>query len=993
MLRTTLLASVATAACLTIPSFAIAQTKPATTAAAAKDVDVSEIVVTGSRIRRDTFSAPVPLAVVGGEQIRQSGGVSIADALTELPTLDASTNNQNSSGTLFQAGQARADIRGLGSSRTLVLVDGRRHVPTDASSPSVDLNMIPSMMVDRVEVVPGGGSAIYGSEAIAGVVNIIMKKQYEGFEVDAQGGISQEGDGATMRLSGLYGKKLLDDRLNVLVGGEIAKDDLVMQKDRSNLFPGIRRDNRLNPQPIRNPTSRSNTSPYATFQLVNSNNTATARAATIDVRNPTQIVALDPECATATVQPDCQNPALFYSAIYNALQGKSTRGTVRTYIDYKVTDRIKAFVDASYARAEAYGIFQPAFSSAAGGGTMPVSIKGDNAYLNGTDATATQLRTLWTTPTALGGGGLTLTSASSANVGKFWQEFGTRDVKTDRKVQRYVIGMNGDFDALDREVRWDWYAEYGKLDGTIINYNEPFIARVQQAVDAVNIGGQIVCRDPVARAAGCTPWDLIHGPSSAAVQWANANPSAAQTATQKVAAGNVNFDLFQLPAGPIGVAMGVEYRKEESTFAQDAVSATGATFINSVGTRAGSYHVTEEYGEIRVPLLKDLPLAYELSVEAAGRISQYSTIGDTNQRRYAVTWAPVKDIRIRASDSTAIRAPNIVELFSPQSVNFTTAASDPCDSQVFGQATAAQKAARLVTCAAAIPGYNPATFVSNFGTGRSSLRLINGGNPQLGPEASHSYQLGAVIQPRWAPGLSLSVDYFRYTITNQIGTVPINTVLGPLCYDSTLPYASNPFCALITRDRTGTNGGAVVGGVTQVQLTSVNVAKVKVEGIDVSAEYRADLEDVIHRDWGRVLLRLDGTDMYNWALQGSAGQAYTQLANNIANATPRWKANGSVVWGYDKLQLTWTTHFIGSMGSTTAFTSSQLTPFFTGDYFTHDLRAAYRLNDQIDLRGGVLNVTNEYPPFLPETFAGTGTGSSSYDNRGRYIFVGATLRY
>jgi len=341
-----------------------------------------------------------------------------------------------------------------------------------------------------------------------------------------------------------------------------------------------------------------------------------------------------------------------------------------------------------------------------------------------------------------------------------------------------------------------------------------------------------------------------------------------------------------------------------------------------------------------------------------------------------------------------VRAPNIVELFAPQSRNFTTAANDPCDKDVFRTATAAQQAARRVTCAAAIPGYNPLTFVSNFGAGRSSLALLQGGNPNLGPETAHTYQYGVVINPRWVPGLQLSVDYFKYNLTDAVGTVPINTLFANLCHDDTTQaYATNPFCAQIQRDPTGTNGGAVVGGVVQVVLVNQNVASTKVEGYDYSASYGFHTEDLFGKDYGDVALRLDATWMYQFASQGLPFQAYTQFANTITNGTPEWKANGSARWSYDKFSFTWQTLYYGSMIASQSQQKGVLDPYKTGDYFRHDIRATYKFNDQIIFRAGVINLFDKYPPALPETFTGTGTGSSQYDNRGRYYFIGANMNF
>jgi outer membrane receptor protein involved in Fe transport len=962
-------------------------TRAQTAPAAAQTANIEEVVVTGSRIRRDSFTSTQPISVVTAESIRESGSTSIGEVLLDQPNINPATNSQNSSGTLFLAGQTRADIRGLGPTRTLVLMDGRRLPFTDASSPAVDLNIVPSLMIDRIETIAGGASAVYGSEAISGVVNMIMKKEQDGLEVDILTGITQRGDGEEVRAGFSWGKKFADDRLSVLFGGEYASQNEILQKDRKDLFPGIRRDTRVTPQPII-PASRTNTSPFATFQLIGGA-LGTARSVTRDVRDGgASIVRLSAACSTPTVQPDCQDPALFYGAVYNALQGRYNRTVLRGYADYKIDDDWSLFFDGMYGEGEGGGFFQPAFSNAAGGGTMPVVLRGDNAYLAGNTTTATQLRAEWLAA------GKTFTQGSTAQVGKFWQEFGTRDVDGTRDLFKLTPGFKGRFDLGERVVSVDGYAQYSEVSGGTTSFNLPNVLRVQQATDAVLLNGQIVCRDATARAAGCAPWDLLGTPSREAIAWTNAQSTTDQKVKQTVAGLNFAADLVDLPAGPVGMAFGAEYRKEESFFMQDALGASGALFFNSVGTRQGEYNVKEAYGEVAIPILKDVTLAKDLSVELAGRVSDYSSIGDTDQRRYNLQWAPVEDVRFRMTDSTAVRAPNIVELFAPQSRNFTTTGIDPCDRDVFRGATAAQQSARLVTCAAAIPNYNPLTFVSNFGAGRPSLPLLQGGNPGLGPETAHTYQYGLVLQPRWVPNLSMSVDFFRYTITNSVGTVPINTLLGALCHDdASKTYASNPFCAQIRRDATGTQGGAVPGGVIEVVLLNQNIASTKVEGWDYSISYGFRTEDVFGQDYGDIAMRLDATWMYQFAQQGLPGQAYVQFANTITNATPEWKANASLRWTYQDLALTWSTIYYGSMIASQAQQQGVLDPFKTGDYFRHDLRAVYELREDVLLRAGIVNLFDRNPPALPETFAGTGTGSSQYDNRGRYFFLGANVLF
>jgi len=946
------------------------------------DSAVEEIVVTGSRIRRDTFTAPQSLTVVSAEAIRESGNTSIGDLLLDQPNINPSTNSQNSSGTLFLAGQTRADIRGLGASRTLVLMDGRRLPFSDASSPAVDLNTIPSLMVERIETIAGGASAVYGSEAISGVVNFIMKKKQDGLEVDLQTGISQEGDGEELRFGFNYGTKFLGDKLNVLIGGEYATQDKVMQRDRDWAYPGLRRDTTQTPQTII-PNSRTNQSPFGVFLL------GPGRAVALDIRNPTNVVRLSPGCSSATVAPNCQDEALGYNTVYTAFQGKSNRAVLRSYVDYAFNDDWNAFVDASYVKAGGYGYFSPAFANALGSGFISLVMRGDNAYLNGAGATAAALRSEWTAA------GKTFTQNSTAQVAKQFEEFNGRDVKTEREQYRLATGFNGKFQTFGRDVNIDGYVQYSELTGSTISYNTPNNGRVLQATDAVMLNGQVVCRDAAARAAGCVPWDLVNGPSRDAILWTNSNSVTDQRVTQTV--GGINFatSLFDLPAGPVGVAFGGEYRKETSSFVQDAPAAAGLLFINPIGTRAGEYSVKDAYAEVRIPILKDLPFAEELSVEIAGRVSEYSTIGGVDQYRLHAEWAPVKDVRFRATQSTAVRAPNIVELYSPQSRNFTTNAVDPCDKDVFRVATAAQQAARRVTCAAAIPGWNPATFVSNFGVGRSSLAILQGGNPDLGAETAHTYEYGVVIQPRWIPGLQVSADFFKYNLTDVVSTLPLTTLFQQLCHDSAQAYASNPFCAQIQRDPTGTNGAGSVGGVIQVVTLNQNLASIKVEGWDYSVAYGFNTEDLFGKDYGSIAMRVDATWMYRFSIQGLPGQAYQQFANQVSNATPEWKGNASVRWAYDRYSLGWSTAWIGSAISTNAFTSTAITRYKTGDYFRHDFRATYRFNDDLMLRAGVINVFDRHPPAIPDNsiYTATATGSSQYDNRGRYFFLGAGMTF
>jgi iron complex outermembrane recepter protein len=947
--------------------------------------DIQEIIVTGSRIKRSSFDSPVPLAVIDGEALAQSGFTVLGDALNNLPQGLVNSNLQNTSGTLFNAGQSRVDLRGLGSARTLVLVDGRRHLTGDFRTSAVDLNIIPSTMIERIDAISGGASAVYGSEAISGVVNIILKHHMEGFEMDVQGGMTGDSDGEEWKTSLGYGTGFADGRGSFLIGAEWAHVDPIYQIDRDWAYPGVRRDNTVAPQTIV-PASRSNTMPTATFQLVNSNNAALARSSSIS-RDYSAVNANTTECRTATVRPLCQDPWLFYTAEYNALQGELDRRVARAYLDFDITDHLTAFSDVSYAKVDGRAIFQPAFSSAAGGGLLPVVLRGDNAYLNGSSALAGQLRSQWT------GAGLALTRTATANVGKFWEELGGRDSLISRDSYRAIVGLNGDFKLFSRDWSWDTYGQYSELEGAATAYNVPNIQRVQQATDAVVLNGAIVCNDAAARAAGCQPWDLINGPSQGAIDWVNASARSDGEASQTVAGLNLSTTVFDLPAGPLAVAFGGEYRKEKSDQIQDPLSASGALFYNAIGRTRGEFDTTEAYAEIVVPILSGLPFAEKLTFEAAGRVGDYSTVGSVDQWRLQATWSPVADIMFRGSTSAAVRAPNITELFAPQGRNFTTAANDPCDrAQVAAIAgNASQLATRVANCSAKIPGYNPATFVSNIGAGRPSLALLQGGNPELFEETADTQSVGAVFRPRWVPNLTFSADYWQIKVDDAINTIPINTLLTNLCYDTPGDPNANRFCDLILRDSTGAATGGLVGGITEVILTNQNVQAIETSGVDAALQHTQDFGGA-----GVWQIRLDGTKVIRWDLQGIPGGPTTHYAGTLTGvngAVPEYKVNGTLGWTFHDLTLQWQSRFQDSYAVSEVDPPSSRDPFYTGNYWEHDLRATYRWNEALSLRAGLINITDEHPPLIPEVGGATGAQSSTYDNRGRWFYIGANYSF
>ena len=516
------------------------------------------------------------------------------------------------------------------------------------------------------------------------------------------------------------------------------------------------------------------------------------------------------------------------------------------------------------------------------------------------------------------------------------------------------------------------------------------VQRVLQSLDATVVNGQIACTDAAARAAGCVPWDLINGPSAGAVAWSNANARTDGKATQLVVGANLTTSLFELPAGPIGFAIGAEYREEDSDQIQDPLSASGALFYNAIGRTQGEYDISEAFVEFSVPILRDLPFAHRFGVELAGRIGDYSTVGNVEQWRIQATWAPIEDVSFRASQSSSVRAPNITELFAPQGRNFTTAANDPCDrAQVAAVASnPTQQATRIANCAAVIPGYNSATFVSNIGAGRPSLALLQGGNPDLFEETADTMSVGVVLRPRWVERLNFSFDYWKIEVQDAVNLIPINTLFTNLCYDANVAPSSNRFCGLILRDSTGATTGGLVGGVSEVILTNQNVQAIETSGVDAAVQYDFEIGDA-----GLFQVRLDGTKVIRWDLQGIPNGPVTHFAGVLTGPVPQYKANATLGWTRDKLSLQWQTRFQDSYAVSEVDPPSSRDPFYTDKYYEHDLRATWDWSDSLSLRLGVINVTNENPPLLPEVGNGTGGASSTFDNRGRWFYVGANYSF
>lgn len=698
---------------------------------------LEEISVTASRVQRSGFSAPTPTTIVGAEQLQERGVTNIADLLNELPSFAGSVTPSSSNTSSTAAGANFVNLRGLGTSRTLVMVNGRRHVPT-TSGGEVDLNAIPMALVDRIDVVTGGASAAWGSDAVAGVVNIITKSDLEGLSGDVQYGSSERGDNEDLRAALAFGTRFANERGRFSIAAEYSDNKgVVDQTDRSwgrerwavianpNYAPG-------NGQPAR---------------LIRSGVTIRLASAGGVIVGPPPLagLAFGPNGSVFDFDYGTLGAGLYQvggdgGSFGDALSLKLPveRKNVFTTLSFDLTENVTAYGEASFATSESIsGLVQWPDIAA-------ITILADNAYL------PAQVRDIMTTNAIPG-----------FVMGRINDDFGPMITGMKSETWRAVAGLRG---ALGGDWTWDVSYQKGQARIDVPLYNNRVQSLFFQAVDAVvdPIGGAIVCRSTLSDPTdGCVPFNVFGQGSTTrqAFDYVTRTQRSIAHRTQSVAAASMQGTAFSNWAGPVSVATGVEYREEEIRERVDEYSAANAFIIGNPQNLAGSYDVRELFVESVVPLLADQSFAKALDLNVAGRLTDYSTSGDVTTWKAGLSWTVNDQLRLRGTRSRDIRAPSLPELYTSTQLNFDTVL-DPLD-----------------------------------GTQYLS-QVITRGNLDLKPEEADTTSFGVVYQPSWLPGLRASIDYFDIEINGAIGT------LGTADIISRCAGGSTELCSLIARSPT-----------------------------------------------------------------------------------------------------------------------------------------------------------------------------------------------
>lgn len=996
------------------------------------------IVVTGSRIRRPNLESAVPVTSIGGQEFFETGNVSIGDKLNDLPSLHSTFSQANSTRFLGTSGLNLLDLRGLGTERTLVLINGRRQVGGDIlnTGVSLDTNTIPTDLIDRVDIVTGGNSAVYGSDAIAGVVNFVLKDHYQGVQLRGQSGISKYKDAGSYFISGLAGQNFAQGRGNIALNVEYARQDsftgakrpfinnqtslIFVDKDNNNGIPN----NRFFSNVLSGSYANSGIVRFGGFNGVRNSRLNCGFDSLGNGFNCPFIFQPDGTLAPVTGDRVGFGPTgsfiggngLNFSLAPPAqLSPQLDRVNVNVLGHFEISSAFVPFFEAKYSRTKSvgYGSNGPAFTS---GGTLgdPAQFAGyynretvsiNNPFLN------PQARALIIAQRAANGQGTTANTRFSVRENLIG--LGARTEDAIRQTYRVVGGIKGD---LGGDFNYEISANYSRLNEKTKILGNLDAQRYLLANDAVvdPASGNIVCRSKInpasaipyvdngdaasaailaADVAACVPINILGGQFTDAqrayvLQDTTAKGRASQFDVTGFLAGSTD-KFFRLPGGPIGFVIGAERRTDSLYYNQDPLVSQGYTFYNAIPTfTAPKNKVTEAFGEVRLPIAKDVPGFRMLELDAAGRISHYA-LGQTGTvKAYNITgqWSPIRDIRFRANYARAVRAPNQSDLFTPPGQNFATV-TDPCSSQNIAQGSAN----RVGNCQAL--GI-PADYFYQYS---SSLSFQSAGNTALRAEKSNSYTVGGVFTPRFAPGLSISVDYYTIKVLTTIATPSAQGVINA-CVDLATTV-NNPYCALFQRaGAAGGPGGEIPNQIIEGSLliTPRNYAKLTAQGIDTEIAYRHDIGSL-----GRLDTRFTYTHVLNRTqfIDATNPSYATRIKGGLGDPVDEFNWDSSLQHG--RFRLRYQMRFIGKQTIASPGTTYSVqgrppeNPEFAAERFYptrfyHDASIGIDATKRFNFYFGVDNITNVKPPL---GLSGIGGGSAIFDARGRYYYTGIVAKF
>lgn len=943
------------------------------TSALAQDGDTDEskknakkletVSVTGTHISNPNVISPTPIQVVTAEEIKATGAVNIGDFMTTMPQLASTFTMGNSGASIGTAGLGMLDLRNLGPERTLVLVNGRRFIGSSAGSTAVDVNLIPTEWIERVEIITGGASAVYGADAVTGVVNFILKKDYQGASLHAQYGVSQHGGFSPADIALTGGMNFADGRGNIAVSVEHSEQNSLAFPDRfgHKSYATIQTPHGPTDSALFSDAGGYTTTNGGTFYLGKSATNIGNRY----VFNPDGSVRQQRFDGIYDANGRCSNCDRLDTNQVLQLQPEYKRTSISSVASFNITPEQKLYFEGNYSHVDVKTYDQPAFGT--------YTITRDNAYLTPSLAALMDANGL-----------------QSIDVSRFDTDAGLRGEATSRNTTRVVFGATG---VITGDWEYDASLNYGYTDEVRQNLNNRINDRFYASIDAVRDGhGNIVCRssldpnsinpnadatlNPIALGGGCIPTSVFGAGAidPAAAQWFNTFTTTRTHLTQFVGGGTVtNNNLFQMPfdAGAASLAAGVEFRRETSRQLNDPLDVEGLTFLNAIPSSGGAYNVKEGYIETALPLLTDRPFAKNITFDAAVRFSDYSTIGHTRAWRWGLDWAIDNNVRLRGTMSSAVRAPNIDELYSGQVQNYFSV-TDPCSANQIKNGPS--PAVRAANCQAlGVPaGWNS----SNAAT----IEGISGSNPNLRPEVGKTWTAGIVFTPQFLDGFGLTLDYWNIKLTNAI-SAPSGQDVANQCVDAP-GGVENTYCGNALRDPN-------THELMFISSTNQNISALSTSGVDIGAYYSRDVGP------GKLRLNLNATKVIAYTEHPFQDDPSIAYQDNGTLGFPKWKATLNASYVVNNWAFEWQTRYFSSMlrVSNESYQSNplQTTPIHAGAGFFNDVRASYSINNSgWQIYAGITNVFDRNPPI---NMFGTTFGSALYDTVGRSYYAGFNYKF
>jgi len=973
-----------------------------------QDQSVETVVVTGSRIPQTGLYSSSPVTVVGSQEVQLQNAVNSEQLLNQLPQ---NIGGMNSGLDISSDGTATVSLRGLGDNRTLVLVDGKRYVPAGLGG-AVDLDAIPASMIDHVEVVTGGASAVYGSDAVAGVVNVLLKHDFEGVQLGGSYSAYPDYnmDGQTADVNGIMGFSSGDGKGNVTMWGGYTHREAVGQGTRKfGAAPLVSTGNGFI-------VLGSGSIPQGAFYVASGPHAAPFAGgdggfcyhydATGATNNPGIYkfgTSGNAECNTLGSSVPAPEDTFNYNP-QQLNQTQLTRYNFGASGHYEVSKALDIYTRVMYSNNKVNTQIASTPTS-----FFTFNVNADNPFLS-----AQEKDLLFGSPAPLPG-----TPDAQIYLAKRLLDFGPRKTEFSYNSFEMVVGAKGD---LGSGWSYDVSAQYGKSEST--QYNTGFVsyANLQDSIDVVSDGaGGYACRSGNK---GCAPYNIYNlnpaapGQYNPAIQaYDGVNYFFYSQVEEMDMQGNLAGDLgawgVQSPwaKSPVAFSVGAEYRQEKGVVRPDYILQSGNALglSGAVPPVTGTFNVKEGYTEVKIPLVEGVPFVEDLELEGAYRYSSYSNAGTTSTYKYGGTWQPIDDLKFRALWQRAVRAPNISELFTPQSIGLDSG-TDPCQaSQNPGAVT------NLQALCVATGSHVGQGATCNAG----QCNVLIGGNPNLKPEVADTKTFGLVLTPTFLDGVTATVDYYDIKVTNAVATL-LGSPQGVLdaCYSpaggitNVAAQAASIYCQSIVRDATG--GFRTPNG--YIEQINANTGLIRPKGIDVGVNYQTDLSNFGWNDAGALDFSFNGTYQMSYKQQGASILPVYNCAGKYGNTCgvpdPRYRFNFRVNWtspsGDWLLSGRW--RFIGSsILDTDAFQCVGIpgcTPDPTlYDHVDHkiptvsyfDFTAVWNVREGLSLTAGLQNAFNKKPPIVSSDIDANENNSNTfpgvYDIQGRMLFVSGSIKF